>query len=101
MRMRKGDTLVVKRDELDGEPGWIFARKGSDAGRIPRANLPGGERHADARAASPYRRPHLRQRNMRDLCISFAPRETDWHTFSDVKVTLADRPNAEKKGGAC
>jgi hypothetical protein len=39
MRMRKGDTLVVKRDELDGEPGWIFALKGSDAGYIPRANL--------------------------------------------------------------
>ena len=39
MRMRKGDILVVKRDELDGEPGWIFALKGSDAGYIPRANL--------------------------------------------------------------
>jgi len=39
MRMRKGDVLVVKRDELDGEPGWIFALKGSDAGYIPRANL--------------------------------------------------------------
>ncbi len=39
MRMRKGDTLIVKRDELDGEPGWIFALKGSDAGYIPRANL--------------------------------------------------------------
>ena len=41
MRMRKGDTLVVKRDELDGEPGWIFATKGSDAGYVPRACLVG------------------------------------------------------------
>jgi hypothetical protein len=41
MRMRKGDTLIVKRDELDGEPGWIFAVKGGDAGYVPRACLVG------------------------------------------------------------
>jgi hypothetical protein len=41
MRMRKGDTLVVKRDELDGEPGWIFATRGGDAGYVPRACLVG------------------------------------------------------------
>ena len=41
MRMRKGDTLVVKKEELDGEPGWVFATKGGDAGYVPRACLVG------------------------------------------------------------
>ena len=39
MSLSEGDRVLVLREEMSREPGWIFATCGEDAGYIPRNYL--------------------------------------------------------------